>query len=231
MAPKVSRAGKCKLCGSHGVLQESHVIPRLVRKGMRGTGAVEDPKYYMAQGGEFNKLEQDLPKKYWLCRGCEEILSDSEKPFAEAVYQPLWSRRIQSGRINDDHIHRFLVSVAWRAWHWYDEDKNNPFSNFSNQDRLREVEEVWRTYLLGNRDKRRTIQAAYARAERAYGIPFWAYGRLEWLLLVTWYRSRPRRDPKNDTHGTCQNPEDSDVRHSGTQEKWILAWDPRWSLD
>ena len=152
MPPEMSKVGKCKLCGSHGALQESHVIPRLVRKGMRGTGAVEDPKYYMAQGGEFSKLEQDLPKKYWLCRGCEELLSDSEKHFAEAVYQPLWNRRIQSGRINNDHVHRFLVSMAWRSWHWYDEDKNNPFSNFSNQDRLKEAEEVWRTYLLGNRD-------------------------------------------------------------------------------
>ena len=151
MPIKVSKMGKCKLCGTHGVLQESHVIPGLVRKGVSGTGAVEDPKYYVAQGGEFLKLEQDLPKKFWLCRGCEELLSDSEKRFAEAVYQPLWNRRTQSGKIYDDHVHRFLVSMAWRAWHWYDEYDGSLFSRVSNQDRLREAEEVWRIYLLGNR--------------------------------------------------------------------------------
>ena len=152
MAMQMSKEGKCKLCGSLGVLQESHVIPRFVRRGVRGTGAVEDPKYYTAQGVKFLKLEQDLPKKFWLCRGCEELLSDSEKRFSEAVYQPLWNRRTQSGGIHDDHVHRFLVSMAWRAWHWYDEYDGGLFSRVSNQDRLREAEEVWRMYLLGNRD-------------------------------------------------------------------------------
>ena len=151
MALKMSKMGKCKLCGSHGALQKSHVIPGLVRKGVKGTGAVEGPKYYVAQGGEFLKLEQDLPKEYWLCRDCEQHLSASEKRFAETVYQPLWNERTQSGRNYDDDVHRFLVSMAWRAWHWYDEYDQNLFSRVSNQDRLREAEEVWRMYLLGNR--------------------------------------------------------------------------------
>lgn len=151
MAPGISKTGKCKLCGSHGVLQESHIVPRFVRRGVRGTGVVEDPKYYMAQGGQFLKIEQDLPKKFWLCGGCEKFLSDSEKHFAEAVYQPLWNRRTQSSRIQDEHVHRFLVSMAWRAWHWYDEYDKNLYGRVSNQDRLGEAEETWRMYLLGNR--------------------------------------------------------------------------------
>lgn len=118
---------------------------------MKGTGAVEDPKYYMARGGEFSNLEQDLPKQFWLCRECEELLSDSEKHFAEAVYQPLWNRRVHSGGVNDDHVHRFLVSMAWRAWHWYYEHEDNIYGTVSNHERLREAEEVWRMYLLGNR--------------------------------------------------------------------------------
>ena len=151
MSPGISKTGKCKLCGSHGVLQESHIVPKFVRRGVRGTGVVEDPKYYVVQGGQFLKIEQDLPKKFWLCRGCEELLSDSEKHFAEAVYQPLWNRRTQSGRIHGEHVHRFLVSMAWRAWHWYDEYDESLYSRVSNQDRLREAEETWRMYLLGNR--------------------------------------------------------------------------------
>ena len=115
------------------------------------TGAVEDPKYYMAQGGKFLKIEQDLPKKEWLCHRCEQLLSSSEKRFAEAVYQGLWNGRTGAGRTNEEHVHRFLVSMAWRSWHWFDEDKQNPFSKISNKDSLMEAEEVWRTYLLGNR--------------------------------------------------------------------------------
>ena len=152
MAPKTNKLGNCKLCGIRAMLQASHVIPRLVRKAMKGTGAVEDPKYYMARGGEFAKLEQDLPKQFWLCRGCEELLSDSEKRFAETVYQPLWNKCIQSGKVNDDHVHRFLVSMAWRAWHWYDEREDNFYAGVLNHERVREAEEVWRMYLLGNRD-------------------------------------------------------------------------------
>lgn len=151
MATKASKMGNCKLCGSHSMLQESHVVPKFVRKSMKGTGAVENPKYYKARGGEFSKLEQDLPKQFWLCRGCEELLSDSEKHFAETVYQPLWNRRVQAGEVND-HVHRFLVSMAWRAWNWYDEHEDNIYEGVLNYERLREAEETWRMYLLGKRD-------------------------------------------------------------------------------
>ena len=152
MAPGMSKAGKCKLCKRHGALEESHVIPRFVRRGLRGTGVVEDPKFYMGQGGQFFRIEQDLPKKMWLCRECEQLLSNSEKHFAEIVYQGLWNGRTGAGALNDEHVHRFLVSMAWRAWHWYNESEKSSFNRASNQDRLREAEEVWRRYLLGNRN-------------------------------------------------------------------------------
>ena len=152
MATTASKMGNCKLCGYPAMLQESHVVPKFVRKSMKGTGAVEDPKYYKARGGEFSKLEQDLPKQFWLCRGCEELLSNSEKHFAEIVYQPLWSRCVQAGEVNNDHVHRFLVSMAWRAWNWYDEQEDNIYDGVLNYERLREAEETWRMYLLGKRD-------------------------------------------------------------------------------
>lgn len=151
MASGMNNAGKCRLCGSYEVLQESHIIPRFVRRGVRRTGVVEDPKYYVGQGGQFLKIEQDLPKKTWLCRECEQLLSNSEKRFAETVYQRLWSGRAGIGTGNDEHVHRFIVSMSWRAWHWYDVYEEDPFSRVSNEDRLREAEEVWRMYLLGNR--------------------------------------------------------------------------------
>ena len=103
----------------------------------------------MAEGGKFLKLGQDLPKKTWLCQECEQLLSRSETRFAEAVCHGIWAGRKISGSSHEEHVHRFLVSMAWRTWHWYDEHKENPFNKASNEDRLREAEEVWRTYLLG----------------------------------------------------------------------------------
>ena len=147
----MSKTGQCKLCKRDQVLLESHVIPRFVRRGARLSGAVEDPRYYTAQGGKFLKLEQDLPKKAWLCQECEQLLSRSEKRFAEAVYQGIWMGRAGSGGPCEEHVHRFLVSMAWRTWHWYDEHKENPFGKVSNEDRFREAEDVWRCYLLGKR--------------------------------------------------------------------------------
>ena len=152
MAKEMSKPGKCKLCRRDGVLQESHVIPRFVRKGVKATSTVEDPRYYTGQGGKFLKLEQDLPKKTWLCQRCEQLLSSSEKRFAEVVYQGLWTGPTGPGRTHEEHVHRFLVSMAWRTWHWFNEHKENPFSKVSNEDRLREAEEVWRTYLLNKRN-------------------------------------------------------------------------------
>ena len=151
MAQAMSKTGKCKLCKRDRVLQKSHVIPRFVRSGAKPSSAVVDPRYYTAEGGKFLKLEQDLPKKAWLCQDCEQLLSRSEKRFAEAVYQEIWAGRTGSGRPHEEHVHRFLVSMAWRTWHWYDEHEENPFSKVSNEARLREAEDVWRTYLLGKR--------------------------------------------------------------------------------
>ena len=151
MAQAMSKTGKCKLCKRDLVLQKSHVIPRFVRRSAKTTSAVEDPKYYTAEGGKFLKLEQDLPKKAWLCQDCEQLLSRSEKRFAEAVYQGIWSGRTGSSSSHEEHVHRFLVSMAWRTWHWYNEHEENPFRKVSNEDRLRESEEVWRTYLLSKR--------------------------------------------------------------------------------
>ena len=147
----MNKTGQCKLCKQERVLQKSHVIPKFVRRGTKPSGAVEDPKYYMAEGGKFLNIEQDLPKKTWLCQECEQLLSRSEKRFAEAVYHGIWKGRKVSDSSHAEHVHRFLVSMAWRTWHWHDEHKEKPFSKISNKDRLREAEEVWRRYLLGKR--------------------------------------------------------------------------------
>ena len=147
----MNKTSQCKLCKQERVLQKSHVIPRFVRRGAKPSSAVEDPKYYSAEGGKFLKLEQDLPKKTWLCQECEQLLSLSETRFAEAVYHKICTGRKVSIGSHGEHVHKFLVSMAWRTWHWYDEHKKNLFSKISNEDRLREAEEVWRTYLLGKR--------------------------------------------------------------------------------
>ena len=151
MVPKTNKAGKCKLCQREKQLQVSHIVPRFVRRTLRGTGVVEDPKYYTGEGGNFRKIEQDLPKRAWLCGDCEQNLSVSEKAFAEVVYHGLWHQRGQGKTVDEEGVRRFLVSMAWRTWHWFDEHKEPTFSRASNGGRLREAEEVWRTYLLGKR--------------------------------------------------------------------------------
>ena len=182
----MNKIGKCKLCKRDRVLRKSHVIPRFARMGAKATSAVKNPRYYTGEGGKFLKLEQDLPKKAWLCQECEQLLSPSEKRFAETVYQGIWTGRLGSGRIHEEHVHRFLVSMAWRTWHWYDEHKENPFSKVSNEDRLREAEDVWRTYLLGKRSnvgefkQHMLVQSGHMAdsVERAVGLHgyYWARG-------------------------------------------------------
>lgn len=161
--PNVEKCGKssplatsnmaiCKLCKGTRALQKSHIVPRFVRKQTRTASAVKDPRYYTGEGDKFCKVEQDLPKRAWLCQECEQLFSLSEKTFAESVYQPLWTGRTVSDKAKEEHIHRFLVSMAWRTWHWYDEHAANPLRRVSNLDRLKKAEESWRTYLLGKRD-------------------------------------------------------------------------------
>ena len=147
----MAAADQCKLCQREKHLQVSHIVPRFVRRTLRGTGAVEDPRYYTGEGRNFRKLEQDLPKRAWLCGDCEQNLSVSEKAFAEGVYHGLWHQRGQGKPVDEDGIRRFLVSMAWRTWHWFDEHKEPTFGRASNGGRLREAEEVWRNYLLGKR--------------------------------------------------------------------------------
>ena len=151
MAQAMSNTGKCKLCNRDRALQKSHVVPRFIRKRTKATSAVENPRYFTGEGGSFRKLEQDLPKEVWLCLECEQLLSRSEKIFSETVYQAIWNGHTVSGRSHEEHVHRFVVSMAWRTWHWYNEHHAELFNNISNADRLREAEHVWRMYLLGKR--------------------------------------------------------------------------------
>ena len=76
--------------------------------------------------------------------------------------------------------------MAWRTWHWYNEHEENPFSKVSNEDRLRESEEVWRTYLLGKRSnvgefkqhmlvQSRQMAASVGRAAGLHGY-YWTRG-------------------------------------------------------
>lgn len=151
MAEATEKTGKCKLCMRIYVLQKSHIIPRFIRRATNTGGAVEHPRYYTGESRKFVKLQQDLPKRTWLCQKCEQLFSRSEKHFSETVYQDILSGRTGSQRINDEHVHRFLVSMAWRTWHWYEDRESERFSIASNEDRWMEAENVWRTYLLGKR--------------------------------------------------------------------------------
>ncbi len=151
----------------------------------KGAGAVEDPRYYTGESGNFLKLEQDLPKKTWLCQACEQLLSRSEKHFSEAVYQGIWTGHPGSPTLNDEHVHRFLVSMAWRTWHWYNEHEAVRFGKASNEDRLREAEEVWRTYLLG---KRKNIGAFKQHMLMLSGQTADSAGRMIGLQNYYWAR-------------------------------------------
>ena len=105
------RSDICRLCDRARPLQASHVIPKFVYRFLsessRGAG-FRNPE-------NINLRIQDGPKRRWLCRDCERLLSGPERWFATNVFRP----HLMDGALAtvgyDPHLYSFACGVMWRA--------------------------------------------------------------------------------------------------------------------
>ena len=135
--------GACRLCGSKGILQQSHIIPKFVVDWMKATGG-----RYFRLATSPNLRRQDFSTVRLLCRDCEQRFSALEHHFARAIFQPV----VNENRLTleyDASLIKFLVSVLWRVLAT-DLDKNRIPEAY--RAHLEAAEAEWRGGLLGNRD-------------------------------------------------------------------------------
>lgn len=100
----------CRLCNCEADLQESHVVPAFVFKWRKDTG----PTPHMRVSNEPNRRVQDGLKFLWLCRNCEQKLSNWEREFSRTLFHQVTKDgtcRVQYG----GWLLRFCVSISWRV--------------------------------------------------------------------------------------------------------------------
>lgn len=102
--------GICKLCGSEGVLEESHFIPKFVGKWMKKTSITG----FLREKNEVQKRAQDTAKEYWLCGSCEDKLSVWETNFANKIFYPFLNEGKDSASYGD-WLSKFCASLSWRT--------------------------------------------------------------------------------------------------------------------
>ncbi len=108
----------CRLCYTHSLLRESHIIPSSILSLVRDK--TMNNRFYKI-GINTDQVIQDGPKEYLLCDECEQKIGHYEKFFKEAVHLSRHgARKFQVNRImilnNLDYtkIKLFLLSVLWR---------------------------------------------------------------------------------------------------------------------
>ncbi len=117
----------------------SHVIPKFVTQWLKDTSATG----YLRRPLEPNLRRQDTQSIRLLCADCEQLLSGSEREFAEGIFY----RFQNSGRRWDrfeysDWLIRFAVSLAWRVVAVAADLRQTPPS-------VPEAAEQWRRFLIG----------------------------------------------------------------------------------
>ena len=101
--------GNRRLCSGQAELQESHVIPAFVYRWRRDTA----PTPHMRASDAPNLRVQDGLKYFWLCKDCEQRLSDWERQFSNKIFYPVTDD--SKGRLNyGDWLLKFCVSISWR---------------------------------------------------------------------------------------------------------------------
>lgn len=147
--------GKCALCLKDGALRISHLMPAFafnwIKRGS-GTGLLkraEDPMPH-----------QDGSKRRLLCDSCEGILNKSETPFSSKFFYPYVEQELDpdgvaQGKLKtiayEEWLLKFILSLQWRQLVEYGNDlRGNPSEKVVAA--LKNVQEVWRQYLCGERD-------------------------------------------------------------------------------
>jgi hypothetical protein len=122
-------SGTCALCGAQARLEQSHIIPRFVYRGL------EIP---------------DGLKRPLLCGACEDQFSEYESAFARVVFHPL----VTDPRLVAKYgkwLLQFSVSVCWRVLeeHRATTQSAEPESRWAVQ--MASCRETWRQFLRGKR--------------------------------------------------------------------------------
>ena len=100
----------CRLCGSTGELQNSHIIPKFVFRWQKKTS----PTGYLRTGRTVDRRQQDGFTQKMLCVNCEGDFSFVENRFKINIFDNATQKR-QSKFSYDSWLSRFALSVVWRA--------------------------------------------------------------------------------------------------------------------
>lgn len=115
--------GDCALCKTNGPLEESHLIPKFVGRWLKKTSATER----LRVATNANVPVQDLTKKPFLCRACEDRFSKLETKFSNEVFLPYVEHELDGiglkqhqsiGYGYNEWLLHFLMSVQWRYVAW-----------------------------------------------------------------------------------------------------------------
>jgi hypothetical protein len=131
--------GTCRLCGAHGPLIFSHLIPRFAVKWLKKTSATG----FLRNLSNPAKRQQETHRQYLLCAHCEQLLGRDEKRFAEHIFIPYQEENQPTSFAYDEWFLRVLVGLHWRALVTSDPVPDNVRPVFA------AAEERWRQYLLG----------------------------------------------------------------------------------
>lgn len=137
--------GACLLCGKPGPVRLSHVVPAFVIDWLKETSATG----YLREGYRPNLRQQDGPKAYMMCHGCEQVFGDWENETARRLFRPLHKDPTREVHYDASFL-RFCVSVSWRVLTAY----RAIGLSAMNDDQRRNAEhalQVWSEFLLGER--------------------------------------------------------------------------------
>lgn len=136
--------GICRLCDADAELQESHIIPAFVFRWRKDTS----PTPFMRASNQPERREQDGIKLHWLCRDCEQTLSNWERQFASKIFHPITTDGSQCISYSD-WLLKFCVSISWRVLLLAKEKTS--FADFSEAERLaaEAALHAWREVIRG----------------------------------------------------------------------------------
>lgn len=136
--------GSCRLCGQHGELLISHILPAFAFRWLRESSG----NGHIRLGAEPNQRVQDGYKRPWLCAVCEERLNRSETEFATKLFHPYLTQSGQRFRYTRWLMH-FCTLLSWRVLKFFLEDGHLKDWESMALTRVGEAEAAWRSVLLG----------------------------------------------------------------------------------
>lgn len=144
---------KCALCGVETNLELSHIVPKMVMRTLKKTAAGN-----IRNSENPNIPAQDSEKHYMLCGHCEDLFSEKETYFANALFHPY----IKKEKIKFDYDSRlfyFLTSLSWRSLYLDLLDfTENHVVGIDALECLISCEKIMKDYLLKNQNNIKTIE-------------------------------------------------------------------------